>query len=1043
MKNKHLRSRLSLILITVLSFVGIPAPDVYADSLSSLAIYAGEAMAIQGKVVSYNKVSENTPSINSVIEINTALDLIDLAKNANIDSYTQNKSFIMTTDLDMSGYSFSSIPTFSGVFDGNGHSITGLYYGDNGYASGLFRYIRHGAVVQNLTLNADIDAADKKDITGGICAINEGIISNCTFEGKIQAKTITGGIAAINEVPGTIMACTNKASIYGYYYTGGITGKNYGVVAYSNNYGELNNTTEWVEESDAMAPGNDAVSAIISGGTDALNPFHNASDTTVRANNGVDTGGIAGYSKGAVYQCKNHATVGYEHTGYNVGGIVGRQAGFVSFCYNDGEVYGRKDIGGIVGQMEPHLTLDDLESLPDAIDKLHDLVDVSLGDIDSSVDTISDDVKLLSAYADNAVTAGDTLTTTTKNYLNSVSYTANSLTARVDYLTDKMPKFFEYLSRANDHLSDTSDSLNKLVDDADVYKRLSSNEIVSINTAADTISSNTSTLPEKIKAADTITTIMIPHTLDAASTISGNRSSVKKNIDKVTGDIDDGYRYSKDVIKHINDMDNPGMPYLGSDFDTSRELLRLNLKGMTDTLSALSDHSDLSSEKVTADLKDVNDQVNTVFHIISDELDTIGNFASGKSDDIVTDVSDEEIENIEEGRVDHCSNTGTIRGDINIGGIAGAMSIDTDDPEENAAGSMDGGFSAKYLLRNVVLDCENDSAVESKKDGVGGVVGYMEHGIVAGSDSYGSVASAEGSYVGGIAGQSHSIIKDSCATNTLNGNSFIGGIAGYGTTIRACSSIPTFESTGDRHGSIAGQIDTDSETHAMSLDAVSGNTFVNDTVAGIDNMSFAGHAEPVSYDGLVSGNSIPSKFNNMRITFRVDDEIILQTSLPYGSSLSKLEPPILPPSDGEYILWEEYDKSSRLTGPIIIEGEKYMLEKTLTSDELYPGTSAHAALISGNFIKGDRLNVSVSADDMSVDYTLTYTSEHESGISALRLYSPFKKSALYGISEDGTETLLSEKKKGSYMEAKGGLSYDSYRIKNTSLLDKIKSKLNL
>ncbi len=1042
MKNKHFRSRLSLILTAVLLSVVIPTPDVYADSLTSLAIYAGEAMAIQGNVVSFNKVSENMPSINSVVEINTPRDLMDLAKNATVDSYTQNRSFIMTDDLNMTGYSFSSIPTFSGVFDGNGHSISGLRSGDDGYASGLFRYIRHGAVVQNLTVNANIDAVDKKDVTGGICAINEGIISNCIFKGKIRSKTITGGIAAVNEVPGTIMACTNNASIFGYYYTGGITGKNYGVVAYSNNYGNLNNTTEWVKESDAMDPGSDTVSAILSGGTDALNPFNDSSDTTVRTNNGVDTGGIAGYSKGAVYQCRNHATIGYEHTGYNVGGIVGRQAGFVSFCYNDGEVYGRKDIGGIVGQMEPHLTLDDLESLPDAVDKLHDLVDVSLGDIDSSVDTISDDVKLLSAYADNAVTAGDTLMTTTKNYLNSVSYTANSLKARVDYLTDKMPKFFEYLSRANDHISDTSDSLNKLVKDADVYNRLSSNDIVSINEAADTISSN-KPLPEKIQAADTITTIIIPHAMDAASTISGNRSAVKKDFDKVTDDIDEGYSYSKDVIKHINDMDSPGMPYLGSDFDDSRELLRLNLKGMTDTLSVLADHSNISSEKVTADLGDVNDQVNTVFHIISDELDSIGNFASGRSDDIITDVSDEEIESIEEGRVDHCNNTGTIKGDINIGGIAGAMSIDTDDPEQNAAGSMDGGFSAKYLLRSVILSCENDAIIESKKDGAGGIVGYMEHGIVTGSSSYGSVSSKEGSYVGGIAGQSQSIIKDSCATNILEGSSFIGGIAGYGTTVKDCSAIPAFESAGDRHGSIAGQIDTDSETHSMSLDAVSGNVFVNDSVAGIDNMSFNGHAEPVSYAALVSGNNVPAKFNNMRIIFRVEDEIIKQTSLPYGSSLSDIEPPILPPSDGKYILWEEYDKSARLTAPLIIEGEKYMVEKTLTSDELYPGTEMHAALVSGNFIKGDRLTVSVSSDDMSVDYTVVYSSKHESNISALRLYSPYKKSALYGISEDGTETLLSEKKKGSYMETKEGLTYSRYRIRNTSLIDKIKNKLNL
>ena len=66
-----------------------------------------------------------------------------------------------------------------------------------------------------------------------------------------------------------------------------------------------------------------------------------------------DTGGIVGYSSGTVTDCRNRGAVGYQHLGYNVGGVVGRSCGYIAGCANDGAVYGRKEVGGIVGQAEP------------------------------------------------------------------------------------------------------------------------------------------------------------------------------------------------------------------------------------------------------------------------------------------------------------------------------------------------------------------------------------------------------------------------------------------------------------------------------------------------------------------------------------------------------------------------------------------------------------------------------------------------------------------------------------------------------------------
>ena len=111
----------------------------------------------------------------------------------------------------------------------------------------------------------------------------------------------------------------------------------------------------------------------------------------------------------------------------------------------------------------------------------------------------------------------------------------------------------------------------------------------------------------------------------------------------------------------------------------------------------------------------------------------------------------------------------TVEREANVGGIAGSMSIDAEDPEENAAGDMNGGFSAKYLLRNAIFDCKNDASIQSKKDGVGGIAGYMAHGVIMNCESYGNIKSEEGDYAGGIAGQSLSIVKDCYAMPYLEG----------------------------------------------------------------------------------------------------------------------------------------------------------------------------------------------------------------------------------------------------------------------------------
>ena len=58
------------------------------------------------------------------VHIRTAEDWERLAHSCVLDTWSQGKTVVLENDLDLSGGSV--IPTFGGVFDGGGHTISGL-----------------------------------------------------------------------------------------------------------------------------------------------------------------------------------------------------------------------------------------------------------------------------------------------------------------------------------------------------------------------------------------------------------------------------------------------------------------------------------------------------------------------------------------------------------------------------------------------------------------------------------------------------------------------------------------------------------------------------------------------------------------------------------------------------------------------------------------------------------------------------------------------------------------------------------------------------
>ena len=98
--------------------------------------------------------------------------------------------------------------------------------------------------------------------------------------------------------------------------------------------------------------------------------------------------------------------MGYDHVGYNIGGIVGRQSGYLDGCANSGDILGRKDVGGVAGQLEPEVRLlydqGQMGELLDALDGLGDLLDQTQQDLRGTSDALSDRMDAISARTDEA-----------------------------------------------------------------------------------------------------------------------------------------------------------------------------------------------------------------------------------------------------------------------------------------------------------------------------------------------------------------------------------------------------------------------------------------------------------------------------------------------------------------------------------------------------------------------------------------------------------------------------------------------------------------
>lgn len=356
--------------------------------------------------------------------------------------------------------------------------------------------------------------------------------------------------------------------------------------------------------------------------------------------------------------------------------------------------------------------------------------------------------------------------------------------------------------------------------------------------------------------------------------------------------------------------------------------------------------TDSLKNAVSGSVGTLSEDVNAISGQINSIAQTFALATEDAQQELVSDVSEAEIEEIRQGKIYNCTNTGSVEADMNVGGIAGTMGLEYSlDPEDDTIGGSTLRLK-RYELKAVIQNCKNLGTVTGKRSCVGGICGRISLGMITACEGYGTITSTSGNYVGGIAGITGGTLQSCFAKCTLSGNDYLGGIVGSGTTqdvtgesstVTGCYSMVEIPEYRQYIGAISG---SESGSYA-------GNYFFSDTLAGINHVSYTALAEPISYE------SLPQRLRKLTLNFLADGEVLKSQSFSFGDSFGSDVFPTIPEKEGYYARWDTTDLTD-LHFDIVVTAEYFPLITALNSTDLRPNGNP-VLFVQGQFQEGDGL----------------------------------------------------------------------------------------
>ena len=134
----------------------------------------------------------------------------------------------LTADIDLTGKDWMPIGTsnsYSGTFDGGGHTITGLTVTTNDEYAGLFGRLGKAGTVKNVVMEGvQITSNHGSGLAGGVVGYSVGTIENCSVSGSVSGTVYVGGVVGA-QWGGSITGCSSSATVKGMVDVGGVAGQ--------------------------------------------------------------------------------------------------------------------------------------------------------------------------------------------------------------------------------------------------------------------------------------------------------------------------------------------------------------------------------------------------------------------------------------------------------------------------------------------------------------------------------------------------------------------------------------------------------------------------------------------------------------------------------------------------------------------------------------------------------------------------------------------------------------------------------------------------
>lgn len=204
--------------------------NVYSASVTGGKVEAGKKYTLSKAMTPFKFFNDGEGTETSPYMISTAQHLKDLSNYINAGFYMEGVHFKLKNNIDLSsecgegkgnwiprigtdGDDFGADDTplgFKGTFDGDGKTISGLYFNDSEEGEiALFGCIAVGGTLKNLHVQGNITAYW---YSAGLVANNWGTVSGCTFTGSVTTDSYgAGGIVGSNG--GTVIGCSNSGTI--------------------------------------------------------------------------------------------------------------------------------------------------------------------------------------------------------------------------------------------------------------------------------------------------------------------------------------------------------------------------------------------------------------------------------------------------------------------------------------------------------------------------------------------------------------------------------------------------------------------------------------------------------------------------------------------------------------------------------------------------------------------------------------------------------------------------------------------------------------